>query len=181
MIIGRKIVHYPEIDSTSDEARRLVKLGEREGLVIVADRQTGGRGKPGSGWFSPEGNLYFSTLLKPYRNPPALAPITLFSALAARSALSRLVDLPIMIKWPNDLLVRGRKIAGVLVEGMGGYLIVGIGINVNMSEETLPMELRGKATSLIMETGTSHDLKRLSRLLIKELNDYYSMFLGGDK
>lgn len=152
--------------------------GEGEGTVIIADHQTGGRGKPGSGWFSPEGNIYFSALLKPYLNPPSLAPITLFSALAARAALLQAADLPIVIKWPNDLLVNGRKIAGILVEGVAGCLIVGIGINVNIGEEDFPRELRGEASSLFMETGIKHDLKKISELLIAELNKYYLVFLG---
>ncbi|MFA6170430.1 MAG: biotin--[acetyl-CoA-carboxylase] ligase [Candidatus Margulisiibacteriota bacterium] len=180
MVIGRELFHYPELDSTNEEARRLIKKGKSEGVVVIADRQTKGRGKPGSGWFSPSGNLYFSAILKPYRSPSDLAPLTLFSALAARAAILDLIDLPVVIKWPNDLLVHGLKVAGILVEGVGdGHLIVGIGINVKTS--AWPPELGGKATSLLMATGKEVSLECLTALLIARLNENYRTFLNHEK
>ncbi|HVN67193.1 MAG TPA: biotin--[acetyl-CoA-carboxylase] ligase, partial [Candidatus Sulfotelmatobacter sp.] len=126
MIVGKKILHYSTLDSTNAEARRLIKKGEGEGLVVVAGAQAAGRGKPGRRWHSPLGNVYFSAVLKPYKNPRELAPITLLGALAARAALKKTANLPVVIKWPNDLLVHGRKVGGILTERLtAGQLIVG--------------------------------------------------------
>ena len=180
MVIGREIFHYPELDSTNEEARRLVKKGKGEGVVVIADHQTKGRGKPGSGWFSPSGNLYFSAILKPYRSPVDLAPLTLFTALATRAAIQDLCALPVVVKWPNDLLVHGLKVAGILVEGIGdGNLVVGIGINVKAS--AFPPELDGKATSLLMAAGKEVSLERLTAALIARLNENYRTFLNNEK
>lgn len=180
MVIGREIIRYPELDSTNEEARRLIKRGKSEGVVVIADRQTNGRGKPGSSWESPPGNLYFSAILKPFRSPADLAPLTLFSALAARAAILDLADLPVVVKWPNDLLVHGRKVAGILVEGLGdGNLVVGIGINVNVA--SFPPPLAEKATSLLIATGRNFTLDRLTAALIARLNQNYRSFLNYEK
>jgi len=175
-IIGNKIIHYQEIDSTNEEARRLIKKGEgQEGLVLVADRQTRGRGKPGSAWFSPEGNLYFSVIVKPRRHPKDLAPITLLGALAGRSAIAKVSKLPVVIKWPNDLLINSKKVGGILAERVpSGHLIIGIGINVNV----LPAEVRGSATSLKRESSKSFPIEKISKILILELDKEYLAYLS---
>jgi len=175
-IIGKKIVHFEEIDSTNEEARRLIKRGEgAEGSVLIADRQTRGRGKPGSAWFSPEGNLYLSAIVKPRRNPKDLAPITMLGALAGRSAIAKISKLPVVIKWPNDLLVNSRKVGGVLVERvLAGHLIIGIGINVN----SLPEEVQDQATSLKIESKQSFPIEGLIEILISELDKEYLAYLS---
>ena len=176
MIIGKKIVRCREIDSTSDEARRLIGRGEGEGLVVTAERQTRGRGKPGREWVSPAGNLYFSAVLKPYKNPRDLAPITLFSALAARALIVRLAQLPVIVKWPNDLLVHNKKIGGILTERLAsGHLIVGIGLNVNAARRALPGAF---ATSMAIEAGRKFSLPRCVALLCTLLDEEYRGFLG---
>lgn len=175
MIIGKKIIRYKEIDSTNEEARRLIKQGEGEGLVLVADIQTKGRGKPGSRWFSPKGNIYFSAVVKPHRNPKDLAPITLLGALASRSMISKIAKMPAVIKWPNDLRIHGRKVGGVLVERMAsGYLIIGIGINVNV----IPGEVREESTSLKKEARRNFSLLRCRRVLLTELDREYLAYLS---
>ncbi|MDD5593534.1 MAG: biotin--[acetyl-CoA-carboxylase] ligase [Candidatus Margulisbacteria bacterium] len=179
MIIGRKIIHYKEIGSTSDEARRLVGQGEGEGLVVVADKQARGRGKPGSGWFSPAGNLYLSVIVKPYKNPAELAPITLLAALAARAALIRLSKLPVVIKWPNDLRIRGKKVGGILTERLpSGFVIIGLGLNINMDKRAWPKEIKGSATSLKLEAKKKFSLKKCLGTLLEELDREYLAYLA---
>ncbi len=178
MIIGKKIIHLKETGSTSDEARRLIGAGEGEGLVVVADRQTRGKGKPGSVWFSPAGNLYLSAVIKPYKNPRNLAPVTLFSALAVRAAILKLTGLPAVVKWPNDLRLHGKKVAGILTERLtSGHLIIGIGLNVNMTARALPPELKMTATSLKLETRRNYPLKKCVDVLLASLDEEYRYFL----
>ncbi|MBN3032606.1 MAG: biotin--[acetyl-CoA-carboxylase] ligase [Candidatus Saganbacteria bacterium] len=177
-IIGKKIVRCRTIDSTSDEARRLIKKGGGEGLVVVAGRQTRGRGKPGSAWFSPPGNLYFSAVVKPYKDPRDLAPLTLLSALAARALIVRLAKLPVVIKWPNDLRVRGKKVGGILTERLpSGHIIIGIGLNVNAPRRAFPAPLRASATSLAIEAKRKFNLARCAALLSGLLDREYREFL----
>ncbi|MFA4844517.1 MAG: biotin--[acetyl-CoA-carboxylase] ligase [Candidatus Margulisiibacteriota bacterium] len=175
MILGRQIIRLPEIDSTSDEARRQVKLGAGEGLVVVAGRQTAGRGKPGSRWHSPVGNLYFSVVLKPFRNPNELAQVTLVGALAVRKFLEKLGCAGAVVKWPNDVLVHGRKISGILTERLpSGHLIIGLGVNIN----TLPAAVGENATSLFALTGKNHQLDECLAILLAELEQEYLAYLG---
>lgn len=178
MIIGKKILHFKEIDSTNEEARRLIKKGSGEGLVVVADMQTKGRGKPGSGWFSPKGNLYFSAVVKPYRNPKDLAPITLLGALAARSVIMSNSKLPVLIKWPNDLRIHGKKVGGILTERMpSGQIIIGIGVNLNSRRLDFPDNLRSSATSFRIEAGKRFSIDSFISQLVPELDRQYRSFL----
>ena len=178
MIIGKKLVHLRETDSTSDEARRLIKAGAGEGLAVLADRQTGGKGKPGSRWFSPPGNLYLSVVIKPHKNAGQLGAVTFFSALAVRSLIVKLAKLPAVIKWPNDLLVRGKKTAGILTERLAsGHLIIGIGLNLNSDRRAFPSELKRTATSLKIETGKKYSIERCAALLLSLLDAEYRAFL----
>jgi len=148
-------------------------------LVVVASRQTRGRGKPGSGWFSPKGNLYLSAVVKPFKNQKDLAPITLLGALAARSMIVSLAKLPVIIKWPNDLRVRGKKIGGVLTERLAsGHLIIGIGININCAARSFPKKLKAASTSLMIEARRAFDLKKIVESLLKELDGEYLAYLS---
>lgn len=140
-----------ETVSTNDDARALGVAGAADGLVVVARRQTGGRGRRGAAWFSPPGeSLAFSVLVRPVE-PPALWPrLALAAGLAVAQAVEEFVPLG-GIKWPNDVWIGGRKVAGILVEAGHGFAIIGIGINVNARE--FPAGLAGTATSLALETG----------------------------
>ena len=179
MIIGKKVIHYQTIDSTNEEARRLIGQGAGEGIVLVAEKQTKGKGKPGSAWFSPEGNLYFSAVVKPRRNPKELSPITLLGALAARSAINKIARLAVVIKWPNDILINGKKAGGVLVERVpSGHLIIGIGINLNSDKESFPGEIKDISTSLKVETGKHYDIESFAKSLIFELDLEYLAYLS---
>lgn len=140
-----------EAGSTNDEVRRLAQSGAPAGLVLLALQQTAGRGRRGAAWFSPAGeSLAFSILVKP-KEPKALWPRL---ALAAGLAVAEAVEsfgIPAGIKWPNDIWLGGRKVAGILVEAGSDFAIIGIGLNVRT--ESFPPEVAGIATSLRLETG----------------------------
>jgi BirA family biotin operon repressor/biotin-[acetyl-CoA-carboxylase] ligase len=178
-IIGKKIIRLPEVDSTSEEARRQVKRGEGEGLVVISNSQSAGRGKPGSVWFSPPGNLYLSAVIKPHRNVDELMPLTLIGAIAGSSAIYQTSLIASLIKWPNDLLVRGKKIGGILVERIAsGHLIIGIGINLNSDPGIFPEKIRGSATTLKHESKKQLDPSHFSQILIEELDARYLAYLS---
>lgn len=122
---------FEELASTNDEAKRLAAEGEPEGALILARRQTAGRGRSGRHWESPPGNLYFSLLLRPDRPPAETAQLSFVAALAVADA----VGVPTTLKWPNDVLARGRKLCGILLEGSAGALVVGCGVNVESAPE----------------------------------------------
>jgi BirA family biotin operon repressor/biotin-[acetyl-CoA-carboxylase] ligase len=180
MIIGRKIIHYSEIDSTNDEARRLIEKGFGEGTVIIAGAQTRGKGKPGSSWHSPMGyGVYLSIIIKPYVNPEDLSDLTLLGANAVINTIYKVSGLSALMKFPNDVLLRHKKICGVLVERIiSGYLIVGIGVNINNPPGSLPEDLEEKATSLKIESGRDYELQQFIEILIAELDREYLAYLS---
>jgi BirA family biotin operon repressor/biotin-[acetyl-CoA-carboxylase] ligase len=180
MIIGKKTIYYKEIDSTNDEAKRLIKKGAGEGLVVVADSQTAGRGKPGSSWFSPPGaGVYLSAIIKPFKNPQDLGSITQLGARAAASAIRKTIGLMPEIKLPNDVILKGKKVCGILVERTAsGHLIIGIGIDLNNPAGSFPSELKNTATSLKIESGKDHDLEEFIRVLLAELDREYLAYLN---
>jgi BirA family biotin operon repressor/biotin-[acetyl-CoA-carboxylase] ligase len=180
MIIGKEIISYQEIDSTNSEAKRLIKQGRGEGLVVVAEQQTAGRGKPGSAWYSPPGlGCYLSVVVKPFQNPPELAPVTLLGARAVVSTIKLLTGLPAAIKPPNDVLVRGRKVCGILVERLAsGELIIGLGVNINNPEGSFPEAIKDTATSLLIESEERVDCKGFLSELLARLDQEYLAYLS---
>jgi BirA family biotin operon repressor/biotin-[acetyl-CoA-carboxylase] ligase len=156
------------VDSTNDEVRRLAEMGMPEGLVVITDRQTQGRGRRGAAWFSPPGeSLAFSVLLRP--DPPkALWPrLALVAGLAVAEALEESIPL-VGIKWPNDVWAGGKKIAGILVEAGRDFAVVGIGLNVNT--RAFPAEVAGTATSLALESGGEVSRKEVLSAIIRRLS-----------
>ncbi len=144
-----RILCKEEVGSTNDELRALAEKGTREGLVLIAEKQAAGRGRRGAEWFSPAGkDLAFSILIKPTVSKDLWARLSLAAGLAVAEAVEKFVPLA-EIKWPNDVIVSDRKIAGILVEAGTDFVIVGVGINVN--SEAFPNGLA--ATSLALETG----------------------------
>ncbi|MDA3130168.1 biotin--[acetyl-CoA-carboxylase] ligase [Aliibacillus thermotolerans] len=157
--IGRHIVYKKEVTSTQDIAHQLVQEGAEEGTIVIADKQTKGKGRLGRPWHSmEEKGLWFSIILRP-DIPPQVAPqLTLLTAVAVQEGLERATDLPVEIKWPNDILLRGKKIAGILTEMHSELdriqaIVVGIGLNVNQQKTDFPEELSAVATSLSMEAN----------------------------
>jgi BirA family transcriptional regulator, biotin operon repressor / biotin---[acetyl-CoA-carboxylase] ligase len=156
--IGQVLHHFEVISSTNDHARELAEEGADHGEVVIAESQTGGRGRRGRPWVSPPGlNAYFSVILRPDL-PPARAPeLTLLASVAICDAL-RQANVPAAIKWPNDLLAQERKIAGILTELASEpesvrWAVIGIGVNVNAGRADFPPELRDVATSVLLERG----------------------------
>ncbi len=156
--LGQTFHHFAVISSTNDHARELAEQGAGHGEVVIAESQTGGRGRRGRPWVSPPGvNVYLSVVLRPELPPARVTELTLLASVAVCDAL-RQANVPAAIKWPNDLLVGGRKIAGILTELASEpervhWVVVGIGVNVNATEADFPEELRPIATSVRIERG----------------------------
>ncbi len=161
--LGAPLVIADETGSTNDDAKQGAREGAGHGAVWLAESQTVGRGRQGKAWLSPRGeNLLFSVLLR-LRCPPArVPPVSLACGLAVRDAVARALgaDADVLVKWPNDVLIRNKKVAGILVESaLAGdkveYVVVGIGINVHM--RSLPEEVASLATSIALEGGKGLD------------------------
>jgi BirA family transcriptional regulator, biotin operon repressor / biotin---[acetyl-CoA-carboxylase] ligase len=176
-IFGKRFFHFFKIDSTNRVAMELGYAGEPEGTLVLAEEQTAGRGRAGRSWHSERGTgLYFTLLLRP-KLAPAQAPLlTMLAGLSAHAAIQGLTGLTPELKWPNDLLLNGKKVGGILTEmhaepSVVRFVIVGIGINVN--QEKLPPELASIATSLRKESGKmNYRLELLVRLLTQFESDY---------
>ena len=175
---ARRIYHYFKVDSTNTVAMQLGAQGEPHGAIVLAEEQTAGRGRAGRKWISEKSaGIHCSILLRP-QIPPAHAPLlTLVAGLAARDAAAEDLDVLPDIRWPNDLLVEGRKFCGILTEMHAEpdrmyYAVVGIGINVNQTK--MPAELADLATSLRMETGKVHSRLELLLRLLRHLDRYYN-------
>ena len=182
-VIGREIVFLDLTDSTNTVAAELAGKGVPEGTVVIANGQTAGRGRRGRAWLSPSGkNLYLSIILTP-DIPPTEAPIlTLMTAVACASALKGLSACPVSIKWPNDMMVSGRKLGGILTEIKADpdrvfYAIIGIGININLGAEDTPGDLKGIATSIKVETGKSQSRTRYAIEILREMGKWYNTLL----
>jgi BirA family biotin operon repressor/biotin-[acetyl-CoA-carboxylase] ligase len=179
-VVGRDIRVFQETSSTSDILEKLARDGVREGLVVFAESQTRGRGRLGRQWVSPPGRgIWFSVLLRPVLRPQAATRLTVAAATALARALRREVPLRPEIKWPNDLMIHGRKVAGVLTELSGEldsvrHVILGIGINANLDRDDLPPPLHTSATSLKLELGRSIDRASLAAALLQELDAAYA-------
>ncbi len=181
-IIGsREIICLSQTDSTNVQAKNLAMQGAPEGTVVVAETQTVSRGRRGRNWFSPAGqNIYTSIILRPTMAPSQAPQITLMTAVVAARALQDTTGLTAEIKWPNDILVADKKIAGILTEistemDAVDFIVVGVGINVNIAHEDMPQDIRNIATSVLMECG-----KRLSRtkLLCAFLRQFESSYVS---
>lgn len=182
--IGTTIHLFQEVESTNDEAAALAGRGEAEGTIVIAERQRRGRGRLGRRWESPTGlGLYLSVILRP-AIPPQSAPIlTLMGAVAGAEAIERTTGLTTTLKWPNDLILHGRKVGGILGEMAAEgarllHVIIGIGINVNQTETDFAEELRQIATSLRVEAGQPIDRTAMARSLCESLDGWYERFLS---
>jgi len=179
---ARRILHFFKIDSTNSVAMRLGEAGEPHGTVVVAEEQTAGRGRAGRSWTSEKSaGIYTSLLLRP-PIPPGHAPLlTLVAGLAARDAAAEDLDAQPDVRWPNDLLVGGRKFCGILTEMHAEpdrihYAVIGIGMNVNQTK--MPPDLADRATSLRIETHRIHSRFELLIRLLRCLDRYYNQLLA---
>lgn len=179
--IGHTIHYFSSIDSTNTVARQLALAGAAEGTVIVAETQTRGRGRLGRAWLSPPfRNLYLSVILRPPVAVPLVAQIGLVVGVATAETVGEWATAA--IKWPNDVLIEGRKVAGILTELEADHdrvacVIAGIGINLNICAEDFPPELREKAVSLCAATTTPVDRVAFAGRLLSRLEDRYDLYL----
>lgn len=183
-LIGCRVIHLAEVASTNQVAFKLAEEGALEGTVVTADMQSAGKGRLGRIWHSPAGlNLYCSVILRPSIQPVAAPQLTFLSVIAVARAVERLTGLKSRIKWPNDLLIAGAKVAGLLNEMSAetdkvNFVVLGIGVNLNMKREDFPPDLRHPATSLFIESGKPVDRTGFTIALLDELGDLYSSFLA---
>jgi BirA family biotin operon repressor/biotin-[acetyl-CoA-carboxylase] ligase len=181
-LLGREILFLDSIDSTNRRAREEARRGAPEGTTIIAESQSGGKGRLGRPWNSPAGvNAYFSLVMRPPLSPERVPPMTLMTGVSCARAIRRLTGLDVRLKWPNDIFIGGKKAGGILAESEGGnsprqFVILGIGINVNWKAEEMPAELRETATSLRVEAGTEFDRAAVVGETLKELEMDYVVF-----
>lgn len=165
--------------STNLDARRLAESGAPEGTLVVADSQDSGKGRRARKWFSPPGlGIYLSFVLRPAISPAEAAKITLLTSVSTAEALSELTGCQARIKWPNDILAGGKKIAGILAEistelDSINYMVVGLGLNVNVPLGAFPEELRGTATSVLIETGREFSRTQLLKAILRDFERRY--------
>lgn len=176
-----KIISYEEIDSTNLEIARLAEQGAEEGTIVVADAQTAGRGRRGRLWASPKGEaLYMSLLLRPHFEPDKASMLTLVMALAVMEAITEILPDGCGIKWPNDIVVDGQKVCGILTEmslqGQEiGHVVIGVGINLNQT--SFEEEIANVATSLKIKTGKCVDRFALLEKVVYYFKQNYEIFL----
>lgn len=184
-LIGRDIRVFRETLSTNEIMGKLARDEVAEGAVVFAESQTGGRGRLGRTWVSPAGRgLWFSVLLRPPMLPQEMTRLTVAAATSLARAINRQTGIRPEIKWPNDILIRGRKTAGILTEMQTEpdrirHAILGIGVNVNLEPDDWPGELRRSATSLRIEAGEAIDRPALAVRILKELDGDYRKICGG--
>jgi BirA family biotin operon repressor/biotin-[acetyl-CoA-carboxylase] ligase len=182
--IGRDIRVFEQTTSTNDVIEKLARDGAKEGAVVFAEAQTAGRGRLGRIWISPaRKGLWFSVLLRPNLSPSAATQVTVATAAALRKAIEQQTGLKAGIKWPNDILVSGRKVAGILTELSAEldrikYLAVGIGVDVNLDPADFPPEVRAQATSLKIELGKAVVRVELAGAILQELDRVYCLILS---
>ena len=180
---GRTVYSYGETGSTNIDAKRLAEEGAPHGTLVVADTQTMGRGRRGRGWESEDGGLaiYMTLLLKPQFSPEHASRVTLLMALAVTSALEEVCEgQSVRIKWPNDVIINGHKVCGILTEmsaepGYIHHVVIGTGINVNQKE--FPKEVGEIATSVFRETGRTNPRAQIIARVMFFFEQYYEQFL----
>ncbi len=174
-VIGRRVICYPSLPSTQQAVRKEASQGAPEGTVIIADEQTAGRGRLGRAWLSPEGSVSVSVLL--YPDIAGLPYLIMIASLAVARSIEAATGLKARLKWPNDVLVNGRKVSGILIEtSLKGkavdYAVIGMGININVDMTAFP-EIAATATSLSTELGSSVSRLGMVRRLLVELDGLY--------
>lgn len=176
---GRSYYYYRQVRSTMDVARELARQGAPEGTLVVAEEQTGGRGRRGRVWFSPRGGLWFSLILRPPVSPALTPSLPLYLSLAVAKAITAVVGTPAQLKWPNDILLEGKKAGGILVElsaeaEVVSVAVAGIGLNVNLT--SFPPELGTAVTSLQNVTGREIDRGKLLAACLKFIEENYPLW-----
>lgn len=173
--VGRQLHYYPSLTSTMEVAKKVAIEGAAEGTVVIADKQTAGRGRLGRAWLSPKGSLAMSIILKP--SLKSLPQLIMIASLAVVRAIRKVAGLETQIKWPNDVLIKSKKVCGILIESevkgdRVNFAIIGIGINVNLNPLAFP-KISAIATSLSHELGKEVPKDELTGALLYELEQLY--------
>jgi len=179
--IGKEIYYFPELKSTNSVAKEkaLHKAeGINEGTLIIAERQSAGKGRLGREWFSPAGGIWFSIILYPQLPPSYISRITLMTAVAAVKAIKICTQIKSQIKWPNDILINEKKVCGILTEMSAeldiiNWVVVGIGVNVNIKQQEFPEDIRERTTSLKEVLGKKVLRVKLAQIFLQECEKYY--------
>jgi len=181
-LVGRALHVFAETDSTNDLARRAGEAGAAEGLVFFAETQRAGRGRRGRSWASPAGvGLWFSTLLRPDAPRDKWSRLTLLAVRAVLESLARTVGVTAEWKWPNDVMLGTHKLAGILLETTPEFAVLGIGLNVRQRPDDFPGDLRDRAVSVEMITGSGIGREAVASAILATLDgDYRSDWAGGD-
>lgn len=180
-VTGRNLVFLELVDSTNTRAKQLAEAGAPDGTLIVADAQSAAKGRRGRSWLAPSGTgLWFSLLLRPQIEPDHAAMMTLVAAMAVEKGIRDTTGIEGKIKWPNDVVVDGKKVCGILTEMSAdmdsvNHVVVGIGINVNVRE--FPEELQDKATSLLLVSGQAVKRASLLNAVLLAWEEYYETYL----
>jgi BirA family biotin operon repressor/biotin-[acetyl-CoA-carboxylase] ligase len=182
--MGKDIHYFKEVDSTNNVAKYLAENGAEQGTVVVAEIQNRGKGRRGKTWISPPGGVWMSIILRP-DIPPSKAPqLTLVTGVAVAETLKNELNLDVGIKWPNDILIGSKKVCGILTEvnasiNKVNYIIVGIGIDMNVDVPLFPPDLQKGATSLKNELDTEINGAMLVQKFLLNLEKLYSQFNSG--
>jgi BirA family biotin operon repressor/biotin-[acetyl-CoA-carboxylase] ligase len=180
-VMGRSIHYKKEVNSTQTLAHQMVAEGAEEGTVVIAEQQTEGRGTKGRPWYSPPGKgIWFSIVLKPHMPMQFISQLTLLVSVALCRAIKKTIPVNIGIKWPNDLLIEGKKVSGILLESSTEderlrYVIAGIGISANLLTEDYPPGIRDRVTSLRMASGLKVNREELLCVFLEEFEHLYKL------
>jgi BirA family biotin operon repressor/biotin-[acetyl-CoA-carboxylase] ligase len=182
--LGYVIHHYDRLSSTNDAAKRIARKGGEEKIVIVSETQTRGKGRLGRRWASPKGGIWLSILLRPKISPKETTKLTFIAATSVAKTIQDTLGLEMEIKWPNDVLIRGRKVCGILVEtatrgDTTDFVIVGVGINANIDRAAFPRSLQDSATSLKIELGHRIDRGAFFKSFLHNFEQRYRRFQHG--
>ncbi len=179
--LGKNLIFLEEVDSTNTEVRRLAEQGAPEGTLVIAEQQNAGKGRRGRGWVAPKGSgVWMSFLLRPKFGPECASMLTLVAAMAVSDGIYETAGLECGIKWPNDIVLSGKKVCGILTEMSSDldtiqYVVVGIGINVGIHE--FPDEIREAATSIGLCTERTVERARLADAVARGWERWYAAFL----
>ena len=179
--VGKNLICLDSVDSTNDYIKKMAEEGAPHGTLAVADYQSGGKGRRGRAWVPPHGSaIAMSILVRPQLAPEKASMMTLVAGMAVAKSVKEVTGLDVKIKWPNDVVIRGKKISGTLTEmsmelGAIHYIVIGTGINANVTE--FPEEIQDIATSLILEKGEKVDRAAIICAHMEAFEDFYDRFM----
>jgi BirA family biotin operon repressor/biotin-[acetyl-CoA-carboxylase] ligase len=185
LVQGYEGYYHDTVPSTNEVASELATRGCKEGTVIVAEKQTQGKGRLGRRWVSPKGGIWLSLILRPEMSSTEASKITFITASAVVETIQQLYALDPVVKWPNDVLINGQKICGILTEastraGIVQFVIVGVGINANIDLKSFPPTLQREVTTLKYELGHAVERQALTKTLLQNFDHRYSRLRQGE-